>query len=476
MNSPNDVSSLSKAFDPESFRREAHRLVDKLASHLAKAQAKQIPVLRWRPPFEAQKDWAEALENPNETLHSIFDRTIESAMHLHHPHYVGHQMSPCLPLTAICDLLTSTLNNSAAIYEMGPVGTMVERQVTRWMADALQLGPEADGIFTSGGTLANLTALLAARQRMLPGNSWLDGISGKPQPCVLVSEQSHYSIDRAVKIMGWGEPGIEKIPVDSRYKIRSETLEATYLKAKSQGKTVVAVVGNACSTATGSYDPLEEIHRFCQKHGLWFHVDGAHGATAALSPKYQDLVAGIGSADSVVWDVHKMMLAPALTSVVLFKQRLDSMKTFSQHATYLFTQSAETEWFNLSHRTLECTKRDFAFRFFVALKTYGKSLFIDYVERCYDLAREFAQEIQNSSDFELAVSPEANILCFRLKNKTNEFHRELRQKIIARGFFYLVQTSLPTGVYLRTTLMNPFTTIDDLRELLSEIRSMAITI
>ena len=132
----------------------------------------------------------------------------------------------------------------------------------------------------------------------------------------MVSEEAHYSVARAARIMGWGEKGIVKIPVNSHLRTDTSALIQTLAKARQDGLRVIALVGNACTTSTGTYDPLDEMADFAQKEGLWFHVDGAHGGAAAFSEKYRHLVKGIEQVGSVVIDFPKMMLAPALTAAV----------------------------------------------------------------------------------------------------------------------------------------------------------------
>jgi L-2,4-diaminobutyrate decarboxylase len=184
-----------------------------------------------------------------------------------------------------------------------------------------QLGwPETSGgVMTSGGSVGNLTALLAARQSRAGFDAWGAGGHGGPPLAVLCSAQVHYSISRALRIMGWGDGGAIAVPVDERYRLRAGELATAAARAAADGRRVIAVVASAGSTATGAYDPLGEIADFCDGSGLWLHVDGAHGASAALSPRLRHLVAGIERADSVVWDAHKMMMMPALVTGVLFR-------------------------------------------------------------------------------------------------------------------------------------------------------------
>ncbi len=281
--------------------------------------------------------------------------------------------------------------------------------------------------------------------------------------------------------MGLGGDGVEAVPVDEKYSLRPELLEETYARAVAKGRRPIAVVASACSTATGSFDPLDTIADFCASKGLWMHVDGAHGAAVALTDKYRDLVRGIERADSVVWDAHKMMLTPALVTAVLFRERRGSYEAFSQEASYLFAGKDPTqEWFNGAVRTLECTKKMMSLPLFTVIARLGREGLGRYVESRIDLARSFARALTEAPDFELAVDPACNIVCFRYvpdpalaPDALDALQASLRAKVLDGGRFYLVQTKLPTGLFLRVTLINPETNEADLTELLDHLRDVA---
>jgi len=254
--------------------------------------------------------------------------------------------------------------------------------------------------------------------------------------------------------------------------MRTELLDTQFEAAKKKGLQVIAVVGSACTTSTGSYDDLEAIADFAKRRGIWFHVDGAHGGAAIFSEKYKSLTRGINRADSVVIDCHKMLMTPAIATALVFKNSQDAYKTFNQKAQYLWKEATEEEWYNLAKRTFECTKEMMSIKFFCLMQLYGKQGFADFVETLYDLGKTFAKLIKKRPQLELATKPECNIVCFRLYNpeldrtENNRINSNIRQKIIESGKFYIVQTTLHNTVYLRTTLMNPFTTEADLETLL----------
>jgi L-2,4-diaminobutyrate decarboxylase len=390
---------------------------------------------------------------------------------------MGHQLPPVLPLAALADLLSSLLNNSVAVYEMGQAGTQIERQVIRWLCASVGWDQDSDGVLTSGGSLGNLTALLAARNRATQGSAWRQGLHAGPPLALLVSDQAHYSLARAAGVLGLGQESVVAIPTDARFRADVSALAGLYRQTVQDGKKVIAVVGSAGTTATGSFDPLQEMGEFCREKGVWFHIDGAHGASALFSEKYRSLTQGIELASSLVWDVHKMLFSPSLVTAVLFRQREDNYGAFSQEASYLFARRPEEADFDLALRTFECTKRTMGIKLWLALRVYGAKSIGQMVTRTFDLAREFAALLKAQPDCELATEPASNILCFRhvpaalkaLENapeKLDAHQRELRKKVVAAGKYFLVHTVLRNKIYLRTTLMNPRTTIADLEGLI----------
>ena len=465
---------IQQAYDAETFRAAGHRLIDLLADKLTEVLSGQVPkVLEWSEPPDAFARIHEYFDGAKEDL---FERTWQDCIRLHDPRFVGHQICPPVPIASLAGLMSDFVNNGMGIYEMGIAGTCMERYVVETVARQFGFDDSAGGVLTSGGSLGNLTALLAARQTIAQTDVWELGTA---EPfAVMVSDQAHYCVDRAVRIMGWGEDGLIKLPTKN-YQVDCERLEEELNKATESGRQVIAVVGSACCTATGQFDDLKKMGEFCRQHEIWFHVDGAHGAASAFSTKYRHLVDGIEMADSVVMDFHKMLLTPAITTALVFRDGGQAFQSFSQKALYLLDD--QHEWFDLAKRTFECTKTMMSLKVFSILVAHGLQIFDDYVTKVTDLAREFASEIAQQDDFELAIEPQTNIVCFRFVggeagssdlSQLNELNRRLRFEVMSSGKFYLVQTTLDGTVWLRTTLSNPFTTLEHLRQLLDEIRTL----
>lgn len=473
------MSLLKTAYLPETFKESGEKVVTLIHQHLTNVlNDKQEKVISWKQPNDELAFWKNHLQNASSD--TIFQTILEHSIHLHHPKYIGHQVCPPLPITSASSMLSSILNNGSAVYEMGMASSAIEKVIIEELSNTIGYSNKAGGILTSGGTLANLTALLAARKVKSPHDIWKNGHHS--QLAIMVSEEAHYCVDRAARIMGLGDQGIIKVPVTENFQIDLEALEEAYQNAKENNITVIAVVGSAPSTSTGIFDDLNALGNFCQKNDLWFHVDGAHGGATIYSNKYKHIVKGIELADSVVIDGHKMLMMPSLTTALIFKNGEDAHKTFKQKADYLLEQSEDEDWYNVAKRTFECTKNMMSIHWYIVLKTYGKQLFDEYVTTVYDKGKEFNDLLVDNNLFESALPPMSNIICFRYKEtgwsdeKTNQINLKIRERILEIGEFYIVQTKLKGKVYLRITIMNPFTDTNHFKALLNHITTIVTSI
>jgi L-2,4-diaminobutyrate decarboxylase len=267
------------------------------------------------------------------------------------------------------------------------------------------------------------------------------------------------------------------VPTDERFKLRVDLLPAALAEAERRGRRPVALVACACSTSTGSYDDLPALADFCAQHGLWFHVDGAHGAAVAFCPELKDRIAGIERADSAIVDFHKLLLTPALATAVLFREPAASWAAFHLRAQYLFAENERDPWRDSGRRTYECTKLSMSAKIAAIWRTSGEELWREHLRTVHALARDFARMLRARPPFEVAVEPESNIVCFRMRPPgmdeaaVDARNALARQRVIESGRFYIVQTKLRGRVWLRTALMNPFTTTDHLAAMLDAVEA-----
>jgi L-2,4-diaminobutyrate decarboxylase len=415
-----------------------------------------------------------------EQLATFLQKYLAVTTRLHHPAYMAHQVAVPHYAGALGSLIDGFTNNAMAIYEMGPGAASIEYFLINWLLTKVgwqpaplnlhahsQQQPYGGGVLTHGGSLANLTALVAARNALVP-DVWKLGIPG--DLALLAPAGSHYSIARAAGILGIGQQAIYHVDVDQSGAIIPDRLSFVYERLKNDGKRAVAVIANACSTAVGIYDPLQEIGEFCQANKLWLHVDGAHGASALLSAKYRFRLKGVEQADSFTWDAHKLLQTPTLCAALLVRDHTSLDTAFEQEASYLF-HAKEQPGFDFIHRTIECTKAGLGLKLFLVVAAVGEKGLAEYLERQCELTLKAYDYICQQSDFECAVRPQSNILCFRIAG-SDDAQLKIRDQLNAQGRFYLSTTAFNGVRYLRIVLMNPHTGFEEIQQLIQQISKL----
>jgi len=464
------------------FATDAGIAVQALADYLRDSENRKGAVIRQPPMAELVESlglgpFIEKGGLTGEAFRLFLDRYLAATTRLHHPGYMAHQVAVPHPMGAVGSLIDGLTNNPMAIYEMGPGAAAIELVVVNWMLGkvgwtpqpvppAAPEGPHGGGVLTHGGSLANLTALCAARARVDP-DAWQSG--GRRDLVVLAPQACHYSISRAVGIMGLGQRALRAAPADRDERLVPDRLPAALRALGEEGASVLAVVANGCSTAAGLYDPLRETAAFCRENGLWLHVDAAHGASALLSEPLRSRLDGIALADSAVWDAHKMLRTPTVCAAVLVRDHSDLDRAFRQEASYLF-HDKDQPGFDAIHRTVECTKAGLGLRLFLVLAAEGEAALGRYIQRQADLARSAAGLVRDRPGFELAVEPESNIVCFRVEG-SDELQLELRRQLLEGGRHYLTTTGFRGRRWLRITAMNPGTTLADVEAVLEELEA-----
>ena len=239
----------------------------------------------------------------------------------------------------------------------------------------------------------------------------------------------------------------------------------------------MAVIANACATSTGLYDPLDEIGQFCNENALWFHVDGAHGASALLSDNQKTLMKGHQRADSLIWDTHKMLRTSTLCAAVLYKDARNLTNTFQQKGSYIF-HDKEKLGFDLMPNSIECTKSGMGTKLFWVLAAEGEKGISEYIDRQYDITKIFHEIISQDLDFECPYFPESNIICFRYTSgpDSNDFQLRIRNEIVKSGEYYITSTEVSGVRYLRLTVMNALTNESHIKQLLEKLKIIALSL
>jgi L-2,4-diaminobutyrate decarboxylase len=470
--------------NPDDLKQLTDKVLVKLCAYISESQdAKGKALIQNSPESIAEQldleKWVKEGGLNAASVDDFIEKYLLNSQHIHHPHYIGHQVAVPQISSGIADFIHGVINNPMAIYEMGPSAAVIELFIINWMLEKVgwfkgsslknfsRIEGNGGGVLTHGGSLANLTALSAARSYIAP-EAWTEGTPD--DLVVLAPEEAHYSISRSISIMGMGQKSLIPVSVNQLKIMDPDALLPTLRKVRNNGKRVMAVVANACTTATGLYDPIDEIGQFCEEHNLWFHVDAAHGASAILSNSKKYLLKGIERADSLIWDAHKMMQTASLCTAVLFKDRLVMESTFRQKGSYLFYKNEKIGYDALPY-TIECTKAAIGTKLFWALAAEGEKGVADYIDKTFDLAQKFYLLIDATSNFSCLCKPESNILCFEYTkfDSDNNFQLALRSELINRGNFYITSTEINNKRYLRLTVMNKLTNVEHIKLLLKEI-------
>jgi L-2,4-diaminobutyrate decarboxylase len=479
---------IAAAYDPCLLEDAGHRLAALLGAHLAQAERSEGPVLPWIEPPEGIREAAALLASAPARVAEVADHfarlvkiMLDRGLNLHDPRYIGHQVPAPVPVAGLFDAVGSVTNQVMAIYEMGPWSTAVEQAMIRELGAVIGWAPETfAGTITHGGSLANLTALLTARNVAL-GDVWERGFARDgARPVLLAHADAHYSVARAAGILGLGSRQIVPVAPDELGRMDPERLDEELTRLRAQAQPIVAVTACACATPTGAFDPLEDIADVCRRHEVWLHVDAAHGGAALMSDRHRHLLAGLELADSVVWDAHKMLFVPGLCAFVFYRDKSHRFEAFRQDAPYLFDPAAPgLAEHDSGMKTVECTKRAAAFGLWGVWSLFGRQLFADLVDVTFALGRTFYEKLSAAEDFVPLHEPECNIVVFRylpaeLRDAPSErvgaFQLELRRRIIESGEFYIVPSKHEGVGALRVTIINPLTTPAHLDGLMDALR------
>jgi L-2,4-diaminobutyrate decarboxylase len=464
---PSRLAEISSELDADAARDAGIEFITIVARYLSAAYRGAGPVSTSQRPTDLSARVDEPMPSAGAPLRAVLDRVDQEVLaelnRLAHPMAMGHQVSPPLPAAIWTDALIAAANQSIAVWEMSPSLTPIETRVIRWMTDLAGLGSSAGGTFTSGGTEATFTALLAARAASCP-QAWQDGLGTEP-PLVMCSEHAHYAVMRAIGELGIGVRNA--VPIRSRdFRMDPAALDAALRDARAAGRRVMAVVATSGSTATGSFDDLEAIAALCDRDEVWLHVDAAHGGSALFSTMHRDRLRGLHRARSVAWDAHKMMLMPLPAGMLLVRDEQDLERAFAQSAPYLFHAAEGERIVDQGVRSFMCSRRADALKVWVALQRYGADAFGALYDGLCAAAQTLHAQVAGRGDFEALHEPECNILSFRStcdampdeSEARNARTQRARERYNRSGDGWITTTIVDGERVFRVTIMNPRTT------------------
>ncbi len=459
------------------IRQLGHRMVDDMFDYLE--NIREAPV--WRPvPPETLERLDEDLPfrpmHPAEVYDMFRQHILPYPQGNIHPRFWGWVMGSGTPVGILAEMLAATMNANVCLGDHAAI--QVEQQVLKWCKQLLEYPESASGLLTSGASMANLTALVVARNYVPDSNIRRLGVQAEPSRMVLYcSTETHSCIQKAAETMGLGAASICRVPVDEAYRIRLDLLEQFIQNDLAAGRLPFCVVGNAGTVNTGAIDPLDEILALCRRYDLWFHVDGAFGALAKRVPGFEAPLRAIEQADSVAFDLHKWLHIPYEAGCVLIRNADAHRQAFAQAPNYLLqhergVSAGEHTFGNLG---VELSRGFKALKVWMSLKTYGAFAFIGMIRQNMTQAQYLAAQVQQTECLELMAPATMNIVCFRFKwpnapaDALQAVNKEILMHLQEKGIATVSATVLEGRYALRAAICNHRTRQSDLDLLLESV-------
>jgi glutamate/tyrosine decarboxylase-like PLP-dependent enzyme len=474
--------------DSETFRRLGYQAVDLAADYLATIGDGPV-YQRMR---QADRQGLLDMPLPEQgldpaTILTAFERQVlPYPMGNGHPRFHGWVNSPPAPIGAVAEFLAAVMNPASTGGDFSAV--YLERAVTGWLMDLLDFPREGSfGLLVSGGSMASLTCLTAARQRAVRdagGDVRRDGLQGTDIPLVLyLASEGHTTMLKAAELLGIGRQNVRLIAVDQAYRMDVDALRATVLADRKAGKLPFCVAASAGTASTGAVDPLDDIATLCEQEGLWFHLDGAYGAPGVLDPAVAPIFAGMERADSIAIDPHKWFSVPVECGCALVRDGELLRETFSLVPSYVKTEEGRgiggLPWY--SEYGFQQTRGFRSLKLWMVLAQFGRDGLVAHVAHCNRLAARLAGQIEAAGDFELLAPRTLSIVCFRYlppdlhggDAALNDLNREIVFRIQEGGELFLTQADLSGRFALRACFLNYLTTEAHVDLILPVIRRIA---
>ncbi|TJZ43415.1 pyridoxal-dependent decarboxylase [Streptomyces piniterrae] len=437
-------------------------------------------------PAVAAIDLEAPLHDPAAALDELEDVYLRDAVYFHHPRYLAHLNCPVVIPALVGEAVLSAVNSSLDTWDQSAGGTLIERRLIDWTARRIGLGERADGIFTSGGSQSNLQAMLLARDEACRRELTREGARTAarradvlPRLRILTSECSHFSIQKSATLLGMGPESVISVRCDENRRIRTTDLAAELARCHRDGLIPMAVVATAGTTDFGSIDPLPEIADLCARHDAWMHVDAAYGCGLLVSRR-RELLTGIERADSVTVDYHKSFFQPVSSSAILVRDHA-TLRHVTYHADYLNPRRmAEKRIPNQVDKSIQTTRRFDALKLWLTLRTMGAKAVGELFDEVIDRAADAWKLLHDDPRFEVVVEPQLSTLVFRYvpsadrdPQLSDRVNLHAREALFASGDAIVAGTVVDGRHYLKFTLLNPETTLEDIATVLDLIAEHA---
>ena len=464
---------------PVEMREYGYRVIDYLVEHF-ESQSEKSPTC-----FASRSEMDELLPaaipfeecSPNEVLQHVVEDVLSNCGNNSHPRNYAFVPGPSNFISCMGDALASGYNVFTGSWAAAPAGVKVEIILINWLLELFGLPiKEGGGVFTSGGSMANLTAIVTAR-RKLCGEDF-------SHATVYLSSQTHSSNFKALSILGFKNDQVRVIPVSSDFKCDVGKLHDAVTDDMVQGKRPLCVIASAGTTNTGTIDPLEAIADICKEHNLWLHVDAAFGGAAILSEHASLQFRGIERADSITVDPHKWFFQPYEIGCVLVRNRFDLSDTFTEKPEYLRDIEGNISEINFYDHGVQLTRNFKALKLYMSLKTFGLEAFKSAVDYSLNLASETETILKSQGCWEIISPATLAVIVFRFNLSDKEgdqsddddqislVNQKISDEMTATGQAFLATTSIRNQIVLRMCLINPRATIDDVTMTIENCREI----
>ena len=440
--------------EPEEMRRLGHKVVDLVVDRLMRKSGE--PAIVTGDPGELMQALGgplpETALDADESLELLAEVALSYQQHGDHPRYFARVPGPCSFAGILGEWMGTGYNTICASWGGASGPATIELVVIEWLRQLIGMPTGTEGVLLSGGSIANVTAFLAARAELGRGVSYY-------------SDQTHASLHRDLVAMGCIDEHMHKLPSDEHYRMSIDTLRQAVAADKAAGLRPVMVIATAGSTNTGAVDPLHEIADLCEKENMWFHVDGAYGGPAALTEQGRRYLDGIERADSIVLDPHKWLFQPYDVGVCMVTRPGALENCYAMSPEYLKDVQTATGAVNFGNRSLELTRRSRALKLWMSLRSYGAEKFRAAVQRGIELAEFAEQQIRQQPDtWELVTAAQIGVVTFAFRDWQPGEHAVVTKTITDSGYACVSSTMLHEKSVLRLCTINPLTTEEDIVE------------
>ncbi|MGE3805019.1 MAG: aspartate aminotransferase family protein [Gemmataceae bacterium] len=462
--------------DWEELRAAGNQVVDWIMTHHATLREQRLGRYATRDEMETLlREPAPSTGRPfADVLRDVQEKIAAYSMRVNHPMFLAFVPGAPTPLSILGDWLTAGLNFFSAVWLEGCGPAQVELIVLDWFRDVIGLPESTRGLLTSGGSEANLTALLAARERLT--------FEERSRAVLYVSELRHLSVDRGARIMGLRPDQIRAVAADDRFRLSATVLREEVERDRANGLLPWAVVANAGATNTGTVDPLVALADVCTEEKLWLHVDAAYGWAACLAPQRAGEIVGLDRADSITLDPHKWFGQTFEAGCVLVRDGQRLVDTFHLRPDYMQDVEPEHDEVNFADYSLALTRRFRALKIWVSVQVLGLDWFRQLAEHSCALA-ELGQELLERAGFEILCPRQLSIVCFRYRpagiddeDALDRLNLELVEAIWQTGKAFLSSTRLRGRVALRFCFINWRSTADDVTAIIDLMKELGASL